>query len=199
MLRSFSKYIRPILLNLLPNRSRPRLSFSRYSAEPTLRGIALSIISSVVEALYRNKIAATSALIGLLVIVPLVLTSRYDERSRYRQVILPRIQQLEDRYRLSLELAGDSPSDSERVYYFLDAHQRAIDVLKFIRDRRAVTQDGQRAHLYLIRYYQLVDDHFAILRSEMSINQDIDFVARWDEVTQSLQKIYDEWSTWVEG
>ena len=167
-------------------------------AQPSIAGIANSVVSSLAEGVGRNKIASSLALIALIVALPLVLGTRYDERPRYRQVLLPDIQRLEQRYRAALERAANAESESGSVSDFIDAHERAVDVLDFIRSRRAVTADGTRAHSALIRYYGLVDDHFAILRSEMSIDQDLDFLSRWEEITTRIQPIYDRWSTWIE-
>ncbi len=185
--------------NLVARRDLPALYDTSYSADPqpSITGIARSMVSSFVEGARRNKIASILALVALIVVLPLALTSRYDERPRYRQVILPGIQRLEQRYHAALARAAEEPSASRRVYHLIDAHARVVDVLDFIRSRRAVTADGTRAHSELIRYYRLVDDHFAIIRSEMSIDEDIDFLERWEEISADIQPIYDRWSTWI--
>ena len=186
--------------NLFARRDLPVLRDTEFplDAQPSIAGIARSVVSSLGEGVGRNKIASTLALIALIVALPLVLGTRYDERPRYRQVLLPDIQRLEQRYRAALERAANDESEAGSVSEFIEAHERAVDVLEFIRSRRAVTADGARAHSALIRYYRLVDDHFAILRSEMSIDEDLDFLSRWEEISTRIQPIYDRWSTWIE-
>ena len=200
MLKRYFLRIRRFFRELFARPKLPTPYASRYplDAQPSIAGIAQSVVSSLLDGVRRNKIASILALIALMVTLPLVLGTHYDERPRYRQVILPGIQRLEQRYRAALERAANAPSESGSVSHFIDAHERAVDVLDFIRSRRAVTADGTRAHLELIRYYRLVDDHFAILRSEMSIDPDIDFLSRWEETSARLQPIYDRWSTWIE-
>ena len=51
----------------------------------------------------------------------------------------------------------------------------------------------------LIQYYELVDQHFAILRTRMSIDEEIDFLERWREITRDLQPIHDRWARWGES
>ena len=200
MLKRYFLRIRRFFRDLFAGLKLPTPYATQYPAEaaPSIAGIAHSVVWSLVEGVRRNKIASILALIALIVALPLVLGTRYDERPRYRQVLLPDIQRLEQLYRAALERAANAESEAASVSDFIDAHERAVDVLDFIRSRRAVTTDGTRAHSELIRYYRLVDDHFAILRSEMSIDRDIDFLSRWEEISTRIQPIYDRWSTWIE-
>jgi len=154
--------------------------------------------ASFAEGLRRNKIASILALIAFIAFVSLALGSRYDERPRYRQVILPGIERSELLYHAALERMVAEPKASRRVYHLINAHERAVDVLKFIRSRRPMTAVGTMAHMELIRYYRRVDEAFAILRSEMSIDEEIDFLDRWEEIRLKIRPIYERWSTWIE-
>ncbi len=200
MLKHYLLRTQSFFRDLFARPKLPALYETPYTADaqPSIAGIARSMVSSLVEGARKNKIASILALIALIVVLPLALTSRYDERPRYRQVILPGIQRLEQRYHAALERAAEEPSASRRVYHLIEAHERVVDVLDFIRSRRPVTPDGTRAHSELVRYYKLVDEYFAILRSEMSIDEDIDFLGRWEEISAEIQPIYDRWSTWIE-
>ncbi len=169
----------------------------RERQEPSIPDIARSIISSVRESIRQNRLASSLALVAFLVVLPLTFGSRYDERPRYRQVILPEVERFEEDYLSALQRSETAPTDTWRLYHFLDAHNRAVKVLKFVRSKRTVTPDGRRAHAALIQYYELVDQHFAILRTRMSIDEEIDFLERWREITRDLQPIHDRWARWV--
>ena len=83
--------------------------------------------------------------------------------------------------------------------YFLIAHGKAKEVLKIARESEPTTPEGVRAHGELIRYYQLVNEYMAIIRTEMSMNQKLDFLAEWKKVRIKLEPIRNNWLTWVEG
>ena len=163
-----------------------------------MRGLIAAIASSVAEGVRQNKLSTVLALVALLVFIPLI-GIRYDERPRYRQVILPEIERLEVLYHASIERSEEGPTDTWQLYHFIDAHRRAVDVLDYLRTRKPVTGPGIQAHGDLILYYELVNEHFAILRTEMSLALDLDFLARWKEVERELKPIYDRWSDWVSG
>ncbi len=163
-----------------------------------MRGLIAAIASSVAEGVRQNKLSTVLALAALLVFIPLI-GIRYDERPRYRQVILPEIERLEVLYHASIERSEEGPTDTWQLYHFIDAHRRAVDVLDYLRTRKPVTGPGIQAHGDLILYYELVNEHFAILRTEMSLALDLDFLARWKEVERALKPIYDRWSDWVRG
>ena len=168
------------------------------SAEPSLGGLVKAVASSIGESIRQNKLSAFLALVALLVFIPLT-GIRYDERPRYRQVILPEIERLEGDYQAALRRSEDGPTDNWQLFHFIDAHRRAGDVLDYLRMRKPVTSPGIEAHGDLILYYELVNEHFAILRTEMSLAMDLDFLARWEEVELDLKPIHDRWLNWVEG
>ena len=168
------------------------------SREPSIGGLLGAVASSIAESIRTNKLSAILALVAFLVFIPLV-GIRYDERPRYRQVILPEIERLEVRYQSALRRSEAGPTDTWRLYHFIDAHRRARDVLDYLNTRRPVTGPGLEAHGDLILYYELVIEHFAILRTEMSLSPEVDFLYRWDEIEADLQPIYDRWAGWLQG
>ncbi len=117
----------------------------------------------------------------------------------YRQVILPEIERLEARYHAAIKRSEDGPTGAWQLYHFIDAHRRTGDVLDYLKMRKPVTAPGIQAHGDLILYYELVNEHFAIIRTEMSLAMDLDFLARWKEVEQELEPIHGRWTNWVEG
>ena len=167
--------------------------------EPSIGRVGASIAWSIAEGLGRNKLAACFSLAALLVFLPLAVGIRYDERPRYRQVILPEFERLEARYDAALDRAENGPTELRRLYHFLSAHREAVEVLQYLRSRRPTTAAGMQAHDGLIRYYELIDEHFAILRTETSLRPEIDFMARWQEVQADLAPLYDRWVVWIEG
>ena len=167
--------------------------------EPSISGVARSIAWSVAEALRRNRLSSAFSLVALLVFLPLAVGIRYDERPRYREVILPELERLDARYDAALGRAGNGPTERWRLYHFLSAHREAVEVLQYLRSRRPMTAPGIQAHGDLIRYYELVDEHFAILRTEMSLKPEIDFLARWQKVQADLAPLYDRWAVWIDG
>ena len=56
-----------------------------------LREFLKSIVRNWIEGLRRNKLPAALSAIALIVTTALALTSDFDERPRYRQLILPEI------------------------------------------------------------------------------------------------------------
>ncbi len=171
----------------------------RIDHEPSIGLVLGSVVSSAAEGVRRNKISSALSLLALLIVIPLALGSRYDERPRYRRFILPEIERLEGLHLAALDRSADGPTDTWRLYHFLDAHRKSLDVLDYLRSRRTVTSDGTRAHGELIRYYELIDEHFAILRTQMSVHPNTDYLERWEEVVSGLGPIYRVWADWLDA
>ena len=62
-----------------------------------------------------------------------------------------------------------------------------------------MTDAGRKAQRELVRYYELVDEHLAIIRSEMSLYETYDYVAEWKERNNELIPIRERWLAWVGG
>jgi hypothetical protein len=166
--------------------------------EPTLRGLLHALALGVINSMRQNKLAAVLAALACVGGTYLAVTLQYDERPRYRQTILPDIKRAEAEFFKALDAADRVSTDGWRLQYFLIAHGKAKEVLKIARESEPMTPEGIRAHGELIRYYQLVNEYMAIIRTEMSINQKLDFLAEWKKVQMKLEPIRNNWLLWVE-
>jgi hypothetical protein len=167
------------------------------SDEPRVRDLIKGLLSGFVSAVRENKLASTLAVFAGILGTFLAFTFQYDERPRYRAVILPDIQKAEANFTITLDNAEHAPSELWRLHYFLSAHTKIRDVLRVIRDRRPMTSDGVAAHNELIRYYRLVNEQMAIIRTEMSVNDDMDYWAEWKRQESQLRPIRASWLAWV--
>ena len=184
----------------MPDREKPRPFLPLSGTDPpSLPGFVGALFEGAREAIRQNRLPASLSLLALAIVLPLALGARYDERPRYRQFILSEIERLEFRYRSAIDRAEEAPTPVWRTYHFIDAHRRAVDVLDYLESRRPVTATGRRAHQALIQYYELTDQHFAILRTEMSLKPDMDYLERWRQVTGDLEPLYRTWADWADG
>jgi hypothetical protein len=163
----------------------------------TLRGLIKSLTLGAFNSLRQNKLAAVLAGISCLAFTYLSVAIQYDERPRYRETILPQVTQAESEFLKSLEAAERASSDEWRFQYFLSAHYHAKEVLRIANEEQPTSSDGIRAHSELIRYYQLMNENMAIIRTEMSIKQDLDYFAEWKRVLAKLEPIRQNWLRWV--
>lgn len=160
-------------------------------------GFLLSLADAFLAGLRHNKLPAILAVIALLVTTAFALNSQYDERERYRQVIFPDIERAEAQFVITMDDAKKAVNETWRLHYFIAAHSKARDVLRLARSRRPRTLAGIKAHDRLIRYYEFVTEHLAIIRTEMSIDERLDYLGEWEKTKAELQPIHDEWGTWV--
>src|SRR5215467_6915357 len=116
-----------------------------------------SVVRSFFDGIRCNKLPASLALLALIVTTAFALTSNFDERPRYRKVILPEINKAERQFFDVMRQAEEEPDERWRLLYFIEAHRRAKSVLRIVRSERAMTPDGRKAQAELIRYYELVD------------------------------------------
>jgi hypothetical protein len=158
-----------------------------------------SLFRSVFDGLRRNKLPASLSLIALILSTALASTSEFDERPRYRKLILPHIAKAEQQFFTMMEEAERQPDDLWRLQYFLEAHRRAKSALRVIRDEHPMTASGRKAQRELVRYYELVDEYLAIIRTEMSLNESYDYIAEWKERNNELMPIRERWLAWVGG
>ena len=93
--------------------------------------------------------------------------------------------------------AEQTPNDLWRVRYFIEAHRRAKAALRTIRSAHAMTVTGRKAHNELVRYYELVDEELAIIRTEMSFNESYDYIAEWKRKNAEMLPIRERWASWV--
>ena len=99
-----------------------------------------SLIRSVLDGLRRNKLPACLSLVALVLTTALAFTSEFDERPRYRQLILPHIAKAEQQFFTMMEEAERQQDGLVRLQYFLEAHRRAKSALSKTRFRPARAQ-----------------------------------------------------------
>jgi hypothetical protein len=163
----------------------------------SLGGFIKSIVRSAIEGLRRNKIPACLSFVALVLTTALVFTSDFDERPRYRKFVLPEIQKAETQFFDMMREAEQTPDELWRTRYFLDAHYRAKAALRVARSGHPMTNAGRRAQRELIRYYELVDEELAIIRTEMSFNESYDFISEWERKNAELLPIRARWVAWL--
>jgi hypothetical protein len=166
---------------------------------PTVRGLLKSIAASLFSSIRQNKLAAVLAAVAFVVSTFLAISMQYDERPQYRQSILPKIERAEADFVRYLEQADRATDERWRLQYFLVAHGKAKAVLRIARDDRPTSPRAIEAHEELIRYYELVNEHMAIIRTEMSINQKLDYLSEWKKQQAALQRIRQRWLAWLEN
>jgi len=163
----------------------------------SLGGRIKTIKRSAIEGLQRNRIPACLAFIALVLTTALAFTSDFDERPRYRKFVLPEIQKAEKQFFDMMREAEQTPDEPWRTRYFLDAHYRAKAALRAARSAHPMTVTGRRAQRELIRYYELVDEELAIIRTEMSFNESYDFISEWQRKNAELLPIRARWESWI--
>ncbi len=162
-----------------------------------LRDFLGLLIRSLFDSLRRNKLPAALSAIALILTTALAFTSDYDERPRYRKLILPEITKAEQQFFTMMEEAERQTDDIRRLQYFVEGHRRAKSVLRLVRDEHPMTVSGRRAQRELVRYYELLDEQLAIIRTEMSLYESYDYIAEWKLRNAELMPIRERWLRWV--
>jgi hypothetical protein len=157
-----------------------------------------SLLRSFVDGLRRNKLPAVLSAVALILTTALALTSDYDERPRYRKLILPTIAKAEQQFFSIMHEAENEPDGLWRLQYFLEGHRRAKAVLRVLRDEHPMTAAGRRAQRELARYYELVDEQLAIIRTEFSFNESFDYIGEWKRRNAELLPFRERWLTWLQ-
>ena len=164
----------------------------------SLRGLIKSLIFGSIEGLRRNRLPACLSAVALVACTALALTSEFDERPQYRQWSLPEIRNAEARFFGIMQEAEETPDESLRLHYFIEGHRRARTALQAARSQRAKTVAGRAAQNELIRYYELVVEELAIIRTEGSFNESFDYIAEWKRRSADLSVIRQKWLRWVD-
>jgi hypothetical protein len=147
----------------------------------------------------QNKIAAVLAAVVLIGTTVFALNTQYDERPRYREILLPDIEDAEAKFLKCLSDAETTTNEDWRVSYFFTAQARAHDVLNIAKHRWPHTGEAVRAHEQLVRYYELIGEDFAIIRTQMSLDNNMDFMAAWHQIQADRWPIHQRWSQWVQA
>ena len=156
-----------------------------------------SVLRSLFDGLRRNKLPAALSALALILTTALVLTSEFDERPRYRRLILPEVSKSEEQFFAVMAEAEQERDDVWKQRYFLEGHRRAKAALRVASSRRPMTAAGRRAQRELVRYYELVDERLAIIRTEMSFNESYDYIAEWKRQNAELLPIRERWAAWI--
>ena len=156
-----------------------------------------SLVRSFTDAFRRNKLPACLSVIALVLTTALALTSEFDERPRYRKFILPNIERAETQFSDVMRDAEQEPNELWRVRYFLEGHRRAKAALAIIRSEYPMTPTGKAAQRNLVRYYELVDEELAIIRTEMSFKESYDYMGEWTRRNAELSPIRERWAGWI--
>ena len=150
------------------------------------------------DGLRRNKLPTALSAIALVLTTALALTSDFDERPRYRKLILPEIWKSEQQFFTIMEEAEKEPDDVWRLHYLLEGHRRAKAALRLVRSERPMTTAGRKAQRELVRYYELVDERLAIIRTELSLKESYDYISEWKRRNAELIPIRDRWVQWIQ-
>ena len=167
------------------------------NSEPRIRDIALALIFGIVNAIRQNRLAATLAVFALVFTSFLAYAVRYDERPDYQRVLLPDIERAETNFLNALDNAEHAPNDVWRLQFFLTAHLKAKDALRVARSRYPASADAIAAHNELIRYYELANEEFSIIRTQMSVDEQFDYWKEWNQQNRKLESIRQRWMAWV--
>jgi hypothetical protein len=151
----------------------------------------------IVDGIRRNKLPAGLSFVALILTTVLAYTSDFDERPRYRRTILPQIENAEAKFFDEMREADREPGEPWRMLYFIEGHRRAQQALQVIESERPLTDNGKRAQRNLVRYYELVDEELAIIRTEMSNNESYDYISEWKRANARLLPIRDRWWQWI--
>ncbi len=165
--------------------------------ELSLSGLLVSIARECLDSLKRNRLAAGLAVIALVTTTVLAFSSQYDERARYRAVLLPDIAASEARFQEEMRDAETTRNETWRLYYFIDAHRKVRGILDLLNRRWPHTREGRRAHADLIRYYDLLSEDFAIVRTQASLDEQLDFLALWKKSEAERRPLRERWQKWV--
>ena len=160
---------------------------------------ARSIANALIEGLGRNKLPALLAGGTLVVTTTLAVTAEYHEQPRYRQLFMPDFTKAESRFIAAMNAAEKATDADWKAHYFVDAHRGVTSLLYLARTYHPRTAGGRRAQRELVRYYELVDEELAIIRTKMSLDESYDYIDEWKEWNGQAMRIRQRWADWVNG
>ena len=168
-----------------------------FQEEMELVELVRSLRRSIHEGIRRNKLPVCLSLVAMVVTTAFALTSEFDERPRYRKVILPNIEKAESQFFDAMRDAEKQTDEPWRTLYFIEGHRRAKNALQVIRSERPMTIGGKKAQAELVRYYELVDEALAIIRTEMSNKDSYDYIGEWKRSNAQLLPFRERWLDWL--
>jgi hypothetical protein len=156
-----------------------------------------ALFRSIIEGIRRNKLPVCLSLVAVVLTTAFALTSNFDERPRYRRFVLPEIEKAETQFFNQMREAEHETEEPARALYFLEGHRRAKNVIQVLESEHPMTEDGKKAQFELLRYYTLVDEQLAIIRTEMSNNDSYDYIGEWKRANAQLLPIREHWLRWL--
>jgi hypothetical protein len=165
----------------------------------SLTGLLVSVVRGIAESLRTNKLATVLAAIAFVTTGILALSSQYDERPWYRQVLLPDINRAESLFESRMHDAEETTNENWRLSYFIDAQKRTREAINLLKNRWPHTHDGVRAHSKLIQYYELLLEDFATIRTQLSLDQGMDYMTAFRKSELERRPLRDAWRAWVNG
>ena len=84
-------------------------------------------------------------------------------------------------------------------YYFIEGFSRAKDALNVARKNYPGSPGGRKAQDELVRYYELVVEEIAIIRTEMSLKDSYDYIGEWKKRNAELLPIRERWEKWIQS
>jgi hypothetical protein len=165
----------------------------------SLAGLLVSILRGIAESLRTNKLATSLAAIAFVTTGILAFSSQYDERPWYRQVLLPDINRAESLFQSRMHDAEETTNENWRLSYFIDAQKRTREAVDLLKNRWPHTHDGMRAHLKLIQYHELLLEDFAIIRTQLSLDEGMDYMSAFRKSELERRPLRDAWLAWVNG
>jgi hypothetical protein len=158
-----------------------------------------SLVRSLFDGLRRNKLPASLSAITLILCTALAFTSDYDERPRYRELILPKVNKAERQFFAIMQQAEKEPDELRRLHYFLEGHRPAKTALRVVREEHPMTACGRKAQGELVRYYELIDEQLAIIRTELSFKESYDYISEWKRRNAELLVFRERWMAWLQA
>lgn len=165
----------------------------------SLTGLLTAIFRGIAESLRANKIATTLAAVAFVATGILAFSSQYDERPWYRQVLLADINRAESLFEGRIHDAEETTNENWRLSYFIDAQKRTREAVDLLKNRWPHTHDGVRAHSKLIQYYELLLEDFAIIRTQLSLDEAMDYMSAFRKAEIDRRPLRDAWLEWVNG
>jgi hypothetical protein len=156
-----------------------------------------ALLRSIVEGIRRNKLPVCLSVVALVLTTAFALTSNFDERPRYRRFVLPEIEKAEKQFFAQMREAEAETEEPARALYFLEGHRRVKNVIQVLESQHPMTEDGKKAQFELLRYYTLLDEQLAIIRTEMSTNDSYDYIGEWKRANAQLLPIREHWLRWL--
>ena len=165
-------------------------------SQTTVASFLHSIAREMTDGLRQDGCATLLATVALITATLLAATSRYDERPVSADSVAG-YRQTEGQFFAALNNAEKTDNDDWRISYFVTADARARAVLTVAKRRWPTTGEAVPAHEDLVRYYELVTEDFAIIRTQMSLDTKMNYMAAWRKNQAARWPVHERWANWL--